>query len=146
MIFLLILGTIKSSYLGAVKRKEKNKEEAERKKEENKRKKIEKELHCIKKKNIKSWSSESDLDDDDEEDEVEDEYRQEEESSEDLQEKVNHVELGVQHSPTKNPKKQKIKKLIFFPFYVTYICIQVLWKYHFPLVFDYTFELKHFWT
>ena len=81
-------------------------QEAERKKEENKRKKIEKELHCIKKKNIKSWSSESDLDDD-EEDEVEDEYRQEEESSEDLEESVNHVEFGMQHSPTKKPEKQK---------------------------------------
>ena len=104
--FLLILGSIKSSYLGPVKRKEKNKEEAERKKEENKRKKIKKELQCIKKKNIESWSSESDLDDD-EEDEVEDEYREEEESSEDLEESVNHVELGMQHSPTKNPKKQK---------------------------------------
>ena len=106
LIFLLILGSIKSSYLGPVKRKEKNKEEAERKKEENKRKKIKKELQCITKKNIELWSSESDLDDD-EEDEVEDEYRQEEESSEDLEESVNHVELGMQHSPTKNPKKQK---------------------------------------
>ena len=105
MIFLLILGSIKSSYLRPVKRKEKNKEEAERKKEEHKRKKIEKGLECIKKKNIELWSSESDLDDD-EEDEV-DEYRQEEESSEDLEESVNLVELGMQHSPTKNPKKKK---------------------------------------
>ena len=55
------------------------------------------------------WSSESGLDDD-EEDEVEDEYQQEEESSEDTEERVNHVELGMQHSPPpkktlKNPKK-----------------------------------------
>ena len=56
------------------------------------------------------WSSESDLDDD-EGDEVEDEYWQEEESSEDTEENVNHVELGMQLSPTKNPEKQK--KMMF---------------------------------
>ena len=91
--------------LDQLREKKEKKQEAERKKEENKRKKIEKELQCIKKKNIESWSSESDLDDD--EDEVEDEYQQEEESSEDLEERVNHVELGMQHSPTKNPEKHK---------------------------------------
>ena len=57
-------------------------------------------------KKIESWSSDSDLDDD-EGDEVEDEYQQEEESSEGTEESVNHVELGMQHSPTKNPEKQK---------------------------------------
>ena len=85
--FFLILGSIKSSYLWPVKRKEqKKKQEAERKKkeEENKQKKFEKELQCIKKKNIKSWSSNSDLDED-EEDEGEDEYWQEEESCEDME-------------------------------------------------------------
>ena len=45
--------------------------------------------------------------DEDEEDEEEDEYWQEEESCEDMEESVNHGELSMQHSPTKNPEKQK---------------------------------------
>ena len=70
------------------------------------------------------WSSESDLDDD-EGDEVEDEYWQEEESSEDTEESVNHVELGMRLSPTKNPAKQK-KWYVFY--FTLHICIQVLWS------------------
>ena len=50
------------------------------------KKKIEKEPQSIKKKNTESWSSESNLDDD-EEYEVQDEYQQEGESSEDTEEK-----------------------------------------------------------
>ena len=68
------------------------------------KKKIEKEPQSIKKKNTESWSSESNLDDD-EEYEVQDEYQQEGESSEDTEESVNHVKLGMQHSPTKNHEK-----------------------------------------
>ena len=86
-----------------LREKKKKSKKLKEKKEENNRKKIEKELQCIKKKNIELWSSELDLDDDDEENEVEDEHQQEEESLEDLAESVNHVELGMQHSPTKNP-------------------------------------------
>ena len=63
------------------------------------------------------WSSGSDLDDD-EEDEVEDEYRQQEESSKDTEESVNHVELGMQHSPTKNPEKHRKTNIISNSLYI----------------------------
>ena len=86
------------------------------KKEENKQKKFEKELQYIKKKNIESWSSNSDLNED-EENEEEDEYWQEEESCEDMEESVNHGELSMQHSPTKNPEKQK-KPFFFILLYI----------------------------
>ena len=60
-----------------------------------------------------------------------------------MEESVNHVELGMQHSTTKNPEKQK-KKLIFFPFYFTYMYSSSL-KVSFPIIVSLYIRTKTFW-
>ena len=138
--FFLILGSIKSSYLWPVKRKEQKKKskklKEKKKKKKTSKKNSKKSFNVLRRKilnhghQIQIWMRTK---------------KMKEKMNTDR--KKNHVKIWrIKYATFPNKKSWKTKKNFFFPFYFTYICIQVLWKYHFPLLFHYTFKLKHFWT